>query len=103
MHIAASPVWESWSELSTRLPCDLDRKSTRLNSSHRCISYAVFCLKKHSVGHLLQGWSGQARTGCRPRQAAARQTRIDQEKGIFLKNAAPYDTPPLSDRAAQLR
>src|SRR6476469_11100026 len=23
----------------------LDRKSTRLNSSHRCISYAVFCLK----------------------------------------------------------
>src|SRR5437762_6080335 len=34
--------------------CDLavrvrtvDRKSTRLNSSHRCISYAVFCLKKN--------------------------------------------------------
>src|SRR5437764_11253245 len=26
--------------------CDRDRKSTRLNSSHRCISYAVFCLKK---------------------------------------------------------
>src|SRR5207248_9559630 len=24
----------------------LDRKSTRLNSSHRTISYAVFCLKK---------------------------------------------------------
>src|SRR2546426_7636194 len=33
------------------LPCagyalDLDRKSTRLNSSHLVISYAVFCLKK---------------------------------------------------------
>src|SRR5437763_10514744 len=27
----------------------LDRKSTRLNSSHRCISYAVFCLKKKKV------------------------------------------------------
>src|SRR5437764_14060897 len=26
--------------------CPKDRKSTRLNSSHRCISYAVFCLKK---------------------------------------------------------
>src|ERR1017187_3717923 len=26
-----------------------DRKSTRLNSSHRCISYAVFCLKKHTA------------------------------------------------------
>src|SRR5207245_11348256 len=25
---------------------DLDRKSTRLNSSHGSISYAVFCLKK---------------------------------------------------------
>src|SRR5437879_6654028 len=24
---------------------EVDRKSTRLNSSHRCISYAVFCLK----------------------------------------------------------
>src|SRR5437764_7483198 len=24
----------------------LDQKSTRLNSSHRCTSYAVFCLKK---------------------------------------------------------
>src|SRR5437764_9142021 len=27
-------------------PDKRDRKSTRLNSSHRCISYAVFCLKK---------------------------------------------------------
>src|SRR5437762_2078741 len=27
-------------------PIRRDRKSTRLNSSHRCISYAVFCLKK---------------------------------------------------------
>src|SRR5437763_2874082 len=27
----------------------IDRKSTRLNSSHRCISYAVFCLKKKNT------------------------------------------------------
>src|SRR5258708_21671931 len=26
--------------------CTVDRKSTRLNSSHQIISYAVFCLKK---------------------------------------------------------
>src|SRR5437763_13099988 len=26
-----------------------DRKSTRLNSSHRCISYAVFCLQKKNA------------------------------------------------------
>src|SRR5437764_4455657 len=29
-----------------RIVRTIDRKSTRLNSSHRCISYAVFCLKK---------------------------------------------------------
>src|SRR5256885_8958618 len=29
----------------------LDRKSTRLNSSHLVISYAVFCLKKKNHSH----------------------------------------------------
>src|SRR3712207_7007441 len=29
----------------------LDRKSTRLNSSHANISYAVFCLKKKTIYH----------------------------------------------------
>src|SRR5438094_2114796 len=33
-------------ELSRTKPAKTDRKSTRLNSSHRTISYAVFCLKK---------------------------------------------------------
>src|SRR5438034_2840218 len=28
-----------------------DRKSTRLNSSHTVISYAVFCLKKKKIHH----------------------------------------------------
>src|SRR5258708_14385264 len=28
-----------------------DRKSTRLNSSHQIISYAVFCLKKKTIVH----------------------------------------------------
>src|SRR3712207_8789656 len=34
--------------LSSRLGTRLDRKSTRLNSSHANISYAVFCLKKNT-------------------------------------------------------
>src|SRR5437762_9880968 len=34
---------------SVRVSGALDRKSTRLNSSHRCISYAVFCLKKKKI------------------------------------------------------
>src|SRR5258708_27843846 len=39
---ARSPI----AEIDRRLPRDRDRKSTRLNSSHQIISYAVFCLKK---------------------------------------------------------
>src|SRR5437762_7884763 len=41
---------KAWRDLRLPVPekyrDGLDRKSTRLNSSHRCISYAVFCLKK---------------------------------------------------------
>src|SRR5438876_7488156 len=33
------------------LPDQVDRKSTRLNSSHPSISYAVFCLKKKKKIH----------------------------------------------------
>src|SRR3712207_7323069 len=33
---------------------DADRKSTRLNSSHANISYAVFCLKKKTNNFLIQ-------------------------------------------------
>src|SRR5947199_2295908 len=37
-------------KLVSRLPT-ADRKSTRLNSSHLGISYAVFCLKKKTSSH----------------------------------------------------
>src|SRR5258708_27178952 len=36
-----------WSAIGFRRPAD--RKSTRLNSSHQIISYAVFCLKKKKM------------------------------------------------------
>src|SRR2546430_11152217 len=36
---------------SWETPSDRDRKSTRLNSSHSQISYAVFCLKKKTPAH----------------------------------------------------
>src|SRR5438309_8558135 len=36
---------------SRRRHASLDRKSTRLNSSHSSISYAVFCLKKKKKKH----------------------------------------------------
>src|SRR3712207_7480273 len=37
-----TPVMVLWADFPQRI----DRKSTRLNSSHANISYAVFCLKK---------------------------------------------------------
>src|SRR5256885_11735353 len=39
-----------------------DRKSTRLNSSHLVISYAVFCLKKQRAHHLTAVHNLQRRT-----------------------------------------
>src|SRR5438094_7393593 len=43
---AGEPVIDRVGDGLTNRPGCLDRKSTRLNSSHRTISYAVFCLKK---------------------------------------------------------
>src|SRR3989440_69775 len=43
---ARSPPGPSAPTRSTSTHSSLDRKSTRLNSSHDQISYAVFCLKK---------------------------------------------------------
>src|SRR3712207_1261111 len=42
---AAGGRHENWEEYD-RVMAEQDRKSTRLNSSHANISYAVFCLKK---------------------------------------------------------
>src|SRR5256886_4300065 len=51
----------SWTTLPSRTQ---DRKSTRLNSSHSQISYAVFCLKKKTIRihamHVLRGDIGEA-------------------------------------------
>src|SRR5207244_8769307 len=49
--LIASGRCSRWNELGGRTssnwaPSCSDRKSTRLNSSHQIISYAVFCLKK---------------------------------------------------------
>src|SRR2546430_4030685 len=42
-----------------------DRKSTRLNSSHSQISYAVFCLKKKkTIGELPRGVPAARLTSC---------------------------------------
>src|SRR3712207_8217522 len=55
MVILCCRKYSSGSEAGTVIPdCEssrADRKSTRLNSSHANISYAVFCLKKKKNQH----------------------------------------------------
>src|SRR2546427_2440811 len=64
-------LWTSWIMLSRMGP---DRKSTRLNSSHSQISYAVFCLKKKKYNN---GISPQP---CRHEvPVASHVTHIDDE------------------------
>src|SRR5258708_28533022 len=49
----------------------VDRKSTRLNSSHQIISYAVFCLKKKKQQHTHTAHhTHYPRQGIRPTQNA---------------------------------
>src|SRR5260363_445192 len=45
-HIYSSSPWQSSPHWPRCQAAAADRKSTRLNSSHQIISYAVFCLKK---------------------------------------------------------
>src|SRR3990170_4464155 len=85
-----------------------DRKSTRLNSSHQIISYAVFCLKKTSgrrapdqesvpgilpCARFLQGRAPGDRgdPGARRARAQDRAARAF----FFLSNGGPRETPPL--------
>src|SRR3712207_6981062 len=53
---SAEPIWNETSLESVpttrKMDSVTDRKSTRLNSSHANISYAVFCLKKKNTLHL---------------------------------------------------
>src|SRR3954466_2411680 len=57
-----------------RLSCDWsDRKSTRLNSSHTIISYAVFCLKKKNQQSSRPRSRASRRGVARPRAGTPRR------------------------------
>src|SRR5437762_10414457 len=61
-HLCRDPLREA-------LAFTRDRKSTRLNSSHRCISYAVFCLKKKKITFLNDDTTGCTLEECGFRDA----------------------------------
>src|SRR3712207_8388658 len=55
--VRARPLARAMQPVGQRLEqhlVDQDRKSTRLNSSHANISYAVFCLKKKTFTHIMR-------------------------------------------------
>src|SRR5437763_4086678 len=57
-----------------------DRKSTRLNPSHRCISYAVFCLKKKKEKNREQH-TGQNQRAAERQPHQEREPRPDDGRG----------------------
>src|SRR5437870_9698665 len=73
----------------------LDRKSTRLNSSHVAISYAVFCLKKNTNSHAEMLHAQQL-------LAAAHLASIRSGLATLADQPAPRLSPrPLTDEDRQ--
>src|SRR3954467_2274470 len=91
--------------------CALDRKSTRLNSSHTIISYAVFCLQKknhqgrdhHASDHLPPRCAADAVATPAPPPVPVHSSRAGPVCGpglpcvvfFFFNNTAPPEIYPL--------
>src|SRR2546426_2432690 len=70
--VSAMPMASATTEVESE-----DRKSTRLNSSHLVISYAVFCLKKKKLNNGEKGCPMLDTTRAVP-------TRLVQDKSILV-------------------
>src|SRR6266436_5897795 len=93
------------SRFARRLPCNgawpgpwRDRKSTRLNSSHGYISYAVFCLKKKTNKKAVNyGRRTRLRSPHRSSQARHRELVLRRVLLLFFfKDAGTPEIYPLS-------
>src|SRR2546421_2225342 len=72
---------------STRPAASADRKSTRLNSSHDQISYAVFCLKKKKNSGTPGYDSGSECAGPRAYETSSRLGLLALTKAFALSTA----------------
>src|SRR3954464_7739001 len=98
---------EHTSELQSHdnLVCSSDRKSTRLNSSHTIISYAVFCLKKKNTHSPTGPLNGDSTTATLEEEnsmniEAFKQVSLNDITFFFLNNRAPPDIYTLSPHDA---
>src|SRR5258708_10415431 len=83
-----------------------DRKSTRLNSSHQIISYAVFCLKKNTLSrhenyirHSGRSWHCRPRNNSSAAMSSLRDRSIEMLSSASCPQALPHprsrkDGPP---------
>src|SRR3989442_9069051 len=79
---APPPIWHH----------NVDRKSTRLNSSHVRISYAVFCLKKK------KRWDDLRQGIARSSASSSYRTKIVIQISSILASAFRYRTARTSDQ-----
>src|ERR1039457_1471037 len=67
----------------------VDRKSTRLNSSHLVISYAVFCLKKQSyLG--TSGLTSSSRSDRQPLRLLPLEHHVRARRAVILGHSCAY-------------
>src|SRR5256885_2415597 len=83
------------------LPPVIDRKSTRLNSSHLVISYAVFCLKKKTRTDQWLGAAGAGRAG-RVGRRMTPEAFIRANAGLMARPLVPAVQLYLSSGLAPL-
>src|SRR3982751_3064766 len=79
-----------------------DRKSTRLNSSHDQISYAVFCLKKKSWKRRNSGVAWRRRSTLR--EVSLARLRVGRLRRVFFflitrlpRRSTPFPPPTCTD------
>src|SRR5258708_8483508 len=80
-------ICRSWLTTTTVL----DRKSTRLNSSHQIISYAVFCLKKKNHQRKHRHYKNDPDVS---------SVNYPYRVPLLISTSSPTPTPPLMSHRA---
>src|SRR3954449_3928398 len=95
---------QSHSHLVCRVLFRSDRKSTRLNSSHTLISYAVFCLKKKNTngGAVLPSISPREASSAQRLEVATEAKASLAEEVVFFNDPGTTEIYPFPPPAAFL-